>query len=63
MRGLGSVKRPTVSLHNITLDGEHTLHCENTTASLGMIRADMRKTNSTNSTACVIFVEAVSIFW
>ena len=27
------------------------------------IKTDMQKTNSTNSTACVIFVEAVSIFW
>ena len=26
-------------------------------------RADMQKTSSTSSTACVIFVEAVSIFW
>ena len=29
----------------------------------GIIWADMQKASSTTSTACVIFVEAVSIFW
>ena len=47
-------------------EDQKKIHEELTTLQVGgamVARADMRKTGSTGSTACVIFVEAVSIFW